>query len=61
MTNLNAQVLHNYANYLERRFDRLELKELRAPDSRRERQMEYYLNELDVVLELINQIESETK
>lgn len=61
MTNLNTQVLHNYANYLERRFDRLELKELRAPDSRREWQMGYCLNELDVVLGLIDQIESETK
>ena len=61
MTHLDTTVLRNYANYLERRFDRLELKELRAPDSRRERQMEHYLNELDVVLELINQIESETK
>lgn len=54
-------MLRNYTNYLESRFDRLERKELRAPDRRREPAMEAYLDELDAVLELIDQIESENK
>lgn len=59
MSNLDTGVLRNYANYLERRLDRLERKELRAPDRRREQQMERYLNELDTVLGLVDQAESE--
>ncbi len=59
MSNLDTGVLRNYAAYLERRFDRLEAKELRAPDRRREQQMEKYLDELDAVLRLIDSVESE--
>jgi predicted glycosyl hydrolase (DUF1957 family) len=59
LSDLDTGVLRNYADYLERRFNRLEVKELRAPDRRREQQMEKYLNELDAVLKLIDRIESE--
>ena len=59
MSNLNTSVLRRYANYVERRFDRLEVKELRAPDPRRAEQMDKYLTELEAVHALIDQIESE--
>lgn len=57
---LSPDMLRGYAKYLERRFDRLEVKELRDPDIRRERQMNKYLDEIEAVLGLVDHIESET-
>lgn len=57
---IDAELLNGYVSYLERRFHRLEAKELHAPDSRRARQMGKYLIEVEAVLDLIDQIESET-
>lgn len=61
MNDLNTELLRNYATYLERRFGRLEAKELNAPEPRRARQMEAYLIELEAVLGLVDQIESEAE
>ena len=58
MIDLDTRMLRDYASHLERRFDRLEVKELKAPDRRREQQMELYLNEIEAVLSLIDRIEN---
>lgn len=58
MIDLDTRMLRDYASHLERRFDRLEVKELKAPDRRREQQMERYLNQIEAVLSLIDRIEN---
>lgn len=58
MIDLDTRMLRDYASHLERRFGRLEVKELKAPDRRREQQMERYLNEIEAVLSLIDRIEN---
>lgn len=57
---IDAELLNGYVSYLERRFHRLEAKELHAPDPRWARQMDKYISEVEAVLDLIDQIESET-
>ncbi|WP_193078993.1 hypothetical protein [Brevibacterium aurantiacum] len=57
---IDTGLLNGYVDYLERRFNRLEAKELNDPDPRRARQMDKYLTEIEAVLDLCDQIESET-
>lgn len=57
---IDTGILNGYVDYLERRFYRLEAKELNDPDPRRARQMDKYLTEVEAMLDLIDQIESET-
>lgn len=57
---IDAELLNGYVSYLERRFHRLEAKELNDPDPRRARQMDKYMTEVEAVLDLCDQIESET-
>lgn len=57
---IDTGTLNGYVDYLERRFHRLEAKELHAPDPRRAKQMDKYMAEAEAVLDLIDQIESET-
>lgn len=57
---IDTGLLNGYVDYLERRFHRLEAKELNDPDPRRARQMDKYLTEIEAVLDLCDQIESET-
>ncbi|WP_166821845.1 hypothetical protein [Brevibacterium limosum] len=53
---VSADTLREYAAHLERRFDRLEVKELRDPDIRRERQMDKYLDQIEAALCLADAI-----
>lgn len=57
---IDTGLLSGYVSYLERRLHRLEAKELNDPDPRRARQMDKYLTEIEAVLDLCDQIESET-
>lgn len=55
-TGVSADMLRNYAAHLGRRFDRLEVKELRDPDIRRERQMDKHLDQIEAALCLADAI-----
>lgn len=56
---IDTGLLNGYVDYLERRFHRLEVKELHAPDPRRAQQMDKYMSEVEAVLDFIDQLESE--
>lgn len=56
---IDTGLLNGYVSYLERRFHRLEAKELNDPDPRRARQMDKYMSEVEAVLDLVDQLESE--